>query len=91
MLGKAIAAIDGTVVLGKEGNLRFFATACAYGGVHLTGSVGTIVFVGLAAGLATRGLVLETLFGVEFLLTGGESEFGTAVSANERFVLEHGW
>jgi hypothetical protein len=74
-LSKALAAIDGTVIFGKERNLSFFATACTDGIMHLTGSVGTIGLVGLTAVFAARGLVLETLLGIEFLLTSGESKF----------------
>jgi hypothetical protein len=42
-----------------------------------------------AAGRATAGFVLETLFGEEFLLRGGKEKFAAAVPAGQSFVREH--
>jgi len=88
---EALAAIDGTVVLGSKGNLGCCATVGAYRLVHFTrgpGS-GTAGLALLTASFATGGLVLETFFGVEFLLACGKHELSTTVFANQRFVFVH--
>ena len=60
--------------------------------MHLAGSAGsgTAGLAGLTARLAAGGLVLESLFGVEFLLTSGENELSTTIFANQRLVFVHG-
>ena len=90
MLREALAAIDGTVALGNERNSGGFAALGANGLILLTGSGSTGGLAGVTALLAAGGLVLETLFSVEFLFAGGEHEFGATVAARERFVLIHG-
>ena len=74
--GKALAAVDGAVVLGEEGNLRLRPALCAHSAVHFTRTIGggPAGFPVLAAVLAARGLVLEAALRVELLLTCGESE-----------------
>jgi hypothetical protein len=90
--GKALAAVDGTVVLGEEGNLRLRPALCAHSAVHFTRTIGggPAGFPILAAVLTTRGLVLEAALCVELLLTCGESELRPAIPANQRLVLIHG-
>ena len=44
----------------------------------------------LTAGLAAGGLVLESLFGIEFLFTSSENELSATVFAHQRFVFVHG-
>ena len=44
----------------------------------------------IPASSASLRLVLESLFGVEFLLTGGENELSTTVFAYQRLVFVHG-
>lgn len=49
---------------------------------------GALCLMRFAALGATRRLVLETLFGVEFLFTGGESKFFAAISAGQ-YLISH--
>ena len=89
---EALAAVDGTILAGSEGNLSGLAAVSADGIVHLTGSAGSGAgsLAGLTAGLAAGGLVLEALLGVEFLFTGGEHKFSATVFAYQRLVFVHG-
>ena len=88
--GKALAAVYGTVLFGLEGNLSGLSAFCANSVVHLTRSAGsTACLTGLTAGLAAGGLVLESLFGIEFLFTGSENELSATVFAYQRFVFVH--
>ena len=80
-LSEALAAENGTVGLGLEGNLGFVAAASAGSGEELTGATGSVL-AGIAAGLAALGLVLEAALCVECLLTGGENEFVAALFAH---------
>ena len=80
-LSEALAAENGTVGLGLEGNLGFVAAASAGSGEELTGATGSVL-ASIAAGLAALGLVLEAALCVEFLLTGGENEFVAALFAH---------
>lgn len=78
--GKAIAAINGTIAGGLEGNLCFLTAVCASGGeIFLRLSCGVLSCV--AASFASLGLVLETFLSVEFLFTCGENEFLATVFA----------
>jgi hypothetical protein len=43
----------------------------------------------LTASLAAGGLVLESLFGIEFLFTGSENELSATVFAYQRLVFVH--
>jgi hypothetical protein len=90
MFREALAAIDGTVALGNEGDGRGFAAFGANGLVLLAGRGGAGVLAIGAALFAAGGFVLEAFFGVEFLFAGGEHEFGATVATRERFVLVHG-
>ena len=85
----ALAAVHWTIVLGLEGHLGRRAALCADCIVHHAGTA-TLSFLRDAALTATGRLILETLFGVEFLLTGGEHKLFTAVTAHQRLVLIHG-
>ncbi len=88
--GVALAAVNGAVFPRLEGNLGGLPAFGADGIKHLTRTAGSAAgFPGLTAGLAAGGLVLESLFGVEFLFTGGENELSTAVLAYQRFVFVH--
>ena len=80
-LGEAIAAVNGTIALGLEGNASFLAAACANSGEVLTGTASSVL-ASVTAGLAALGLVLEAALCVEFLLTGSESELVAALFAN---------
>ena len=80
-LSEALAAENGTVGLGLEGNLCLAAATAAGSGEELTGTTG-IVLACVTASLAALGLVLEAALCVEFLLTGGENEFVAALFAN---------
>ena len=80
-LSEALAAENGTVGLGLEGNLCLAAATCAGSGEELTGATGAVL-ASVTAALAALGLVLEAALCVEFLLTGGESEFLAALFAN---------
>jgi len=88
--GEAFAAEDRTVLTGLERHFRFFAAVGADGGVHFAIRSGGAL-AGVAAVLAALGLVHEAFFSVEFLLAGGENEFGAALLADQGFVLEHGF
>ena len=80
-LGEALAAVDGTIRLGLEGNLRLAAAGSAGSGEILPGTTGSGL-AGVTAGLAALGLVLEAALSVELLLTGGEHELVAALFAN---------
>ena len=80
-LSEALAAVNGAIGLGLEGNLGFAAATGTGSSEELTGTTG-IVLTGITAGLAALGLILETALCVEFLLTGGENEFVAALFAN---------
>ena len=88
--GVAFAAVDGTVILGLERHLGGGTAIGADGIVHHARTTGVpLGLVGHTAFTAASRLILETLFGVEFLLTGGEYKFLTAVTAHQRLVLIH--
>ena len=80
-LSEALAAENGTVGLGLEGNLGFVAATSAGSGEELTGATGSIL-ASVTAGLAALGLVLEAALCVELLLTSGEHELVAALFAN---------
>ena len=80
-LSEALAAENGTIGLGLEGNLSLAAATCAGSGEELTGATGSILAC-VTAGLAALGLVLEAALCVELLLTSGEHELVAALFAN---------
>ena len=80
-LSEALAAENGTVGLGLEGNLCLAAATGASSSEELTGAAGSVL-ASITASLAALGLVLEAALCVEFLLTGGENEFVAALFAH---------
>ena len=80
-LSEALAAENGTVRLGLEGNLCFAAAASAGSSEELTGAAGSVL-AGITAVLASLGLVLEATLSVESLLTSGEHELIAAIFAH---------
>ena len=80
-LSEALAAENGTVGLGLEGNLCLATATGAGSSEEFTGATG-VVLASIAAGLAALGLVLEATLSVEFLLAGSENEFVAALFAN---------
>ena len=80
-LSEALAAENGAIGLGLEGNLCVAAAACAGSGEELTGAT-SVVLASVTASLAALGLVLEAALCVEFLLTSSESEFLATLFAN---------
>ena len=80
-LSEALAAENGTVGLGLEGNLGLAAATGTGSGEELTGATSGVL-ASVTASLAALGLILETALCVEFLLTGGENEFVAALFAN---------
>ena len=88
--GKALAAVYGTILSRLEGNLSGLSAFGADGIMHLARTAGsTAGFTGLTASLAAGGLILESLFGIEFLFTGSENELSATVFAYQRFVFVH--
>jgi hypothetical protein len=86
---KALAAVYGPVLLRLKRNLGRFSAFCANSVKHLARTGGTAGLASLTAGLAAGGLVLESLFGIEFLFTGSENELSATVFAYQRFVFVH--
>ena len=87
-LGETIAAVYRAIFSGLEGNLAFctaFCANCIIEGLCASGSSLACV----AASFASLGLILEALFSIEFLLTGGEHKFITAVFVCECLVFVH--
>ena len=78
---EALAAENGTVGLGLEGNLCFAAATSAGSGEELTGATGSVL-ASVTARLAALGLVLEAALCVELLLTSGEHELIAALFAH---------
>ena len=79
-LRKALAAVDGTVRLGLERNLRLAAAGSADSREELTRTAGGVL-ASVAAGLAALGLVLEAALCIKLLLTGGKNKFFAALFA----------
>ena len=78
---EAIAAVNGTIGLGLEGNLCLATASGANSSEELAGTTGSVL-ASVAASLAALGLILETALSVELLLTGGEHELVTTLFAN---------
>ena len=87
-LSEALAAENGTVGLGLEGNLSLAAATGAGSGEELTGTTGSVL-ASVTAVLAALGLVLETTLSVESLLTSGEHELIAALFANQILIFVH--
>ena len=79
---EAIVAVNGTICAGFERNLAFFSAVCAYSIKHGAVAATCVFFASLTASFATLGLVCEALFSIEFLFTGGENEFLSAIFAD---------
>ena len=87
---EAFGAVYRSVVAGLEGNLSFLTALSANSGKEFS----FLTFAGcvlslVAACLASLGFVLEALFCVEFLFTGGEYEFVATFLALSGLVLVH--
>ena len=84
----AVAAINGSVIAGLEGNLSFFATTSASCREEFSCGLSSVLLSGTAS-LASLGFVLETFFSIEFLFTCCEYEFSSAIFAYQCLVLIH--
>ena len=73
-LRETLATVDRAVRLRLEGNLGLTAAGGAHSGKILAGATGGSL-AGIAAGLATLGLILEAALCIKLLLTSGEHEF----------------
>jgi len=80
-LGEALAAVNRTIGLGLEGNLRLAAAGSTDSGEVLAGATGSGL-AGITAGLAALGLILEAALSIELLLTSGEHELLAALFAH---------
>jgi hypothetical protein len=87
-LREALTAVDRTVRLRLKRNSGLAAAGSAGSSEELAGTAGGVL-ARVTAGLAALGLILEALFRIEFLLTGGENELCAALFALQRFVFEH--
>ena len=85
---EAVAAVDGTIGLGLEGNLSLAAAGCASSSEILTGATSSSL-ASVTASLAALGLILEPALGVELLLTSGEHELLTTFFAYQSLVFVH--
>ena len=87
--GEALAAVNGAILAGLEGNLRFLPAIRADSRMHLALRLRG-VFAGVAAVLAALRLIHKAFFRIEFLLTGGEHEFRATFLADQSLVFVHG-
>lgn len=87
-LCEALAAVHRAILAGLEGNSCFLAAGSAHSGEHLTLGLCSVL-TGIAAGLASLGLVHETLGCVELLFASGEHEFSAAFFADQSLVFVH--
>ena len=87
-LCKALAAVYRSVFTRLEWNLSFLAARSTDSCEHFTLWLRCIL-ARIAAGLASLGLVYETLGSIEFLLTGGENKFSATFFADESLVFVH--
>ena len=78
---KAFAAVNGTVGLGFKRNSCFLAASYTGSGEEFTGSASGIL-ASVTAGLAALGFILETLFCIKLLFTGGENKIIATFLAN---------
>jgi hypothetical protein len=89
---ETVAAINRAIGAGLERNLAGFSALGTNCIIHLTSTTISARVVPLAcitAGLTTLRLVGETLFSEKLLFVGGESEFLSAIFADDGFVLKH--
>ena len=80
-LSEALAAENGPIGLGLEGNSCLAAATSADSGEVLTGAT-SVVLASVTASLAALGLILEATLCVELLLTSGEHELIATLFAN---------
>jgi len=74
-LVETVTAVNRTVILRLEGHLGLLAAVSASNLEHLALLTAITAAAALVAAVtAACRLILETLLGIEFLLTGGESE-----------------
>ena len=97
LLVEAVAAVDGAIATGLEGDLGLLAALSADGRMHLpwataettaAAAAATIRPAGLPARGATSGLVRIALLLEEVLLARGERERLSTVLAGERLVCK---
>ena len=87
---EALAAINGAIVVGLEGNLALLTALCANSGEHLaSASLATACLTSGAAIAASLRLVGEALLSVEFLLASRENELLSAILADQCLVSVH--
>ena len=83
---EALAAVNGSVAAGLESELSLAAALRADSDKVLTLASLSILFL-VAASLAALRLILEALFSIESLFTGGKYEFLSAISAGKSDIL----
>ena len=83
---EALAAVNGSVAAGLEGELSLAAALRADSDKVLALASLSILFL-VAASIAALRLILEALFSIELLLARREDEFLAAISACEGYVL----
>ena len=87
---EALAAIHRAIFARNKRNLSGLSAFSADGIMHLARTAGSAAGLPcLTASLAAGGLVLESLFGIEFLFTGSENELSATVFAYQRLVFVH--
>jgi hypothetical protein len=91
LLLEALAAVYRAILTGLERNLARISAACANCIIHLTLglTLASLCLTLVAASFATKGLVLKTLLGIKFLLSGSKSEFLSTIFADQCFVVIH--
>ena len=85
-LREALAAVNGTVFTGLEGDLRFGAAGSAGRDKHLPLSFGAVL-TGSTALLASLGLVLKASPRIDLLLAGGKNKPFAAVRTSQGFFF----
>ena len=83
---EALAAINGSVAGRLECKLRL-TTALAASSDEVLALASLSILLLVAASLTALGLVLEALFSIESLFTGGEYELLSAISAGKSDIL----
>lgn len=91
LFSEAVAAVNGAVGSGLEGNLASLSARRADSVEHRTCRArrAGLAFFGVTAVFAALRFVGESFFGVKFLLAGSEGEIVTAIAANQSFVFVH--
>ncbi len=79
-LGEALAAVNGLVGPGLEGDSSLTTASSANSGEVLPRTTGG-VFACVTAGFAALWLILEAALSIELLLTSGENKLMTALFA----------